>query len=130
MVNVLIKTESRYPISKKGIKFLVERVLAEKNIRGDVEVSVAIVGNRLMKKLNQTYRKLDKTTDVLSFSLTEDRERKMFIDMPDDVMRLGDIVVSYPEAINEAMEDDVLVDDKIGQLVEHGLLHLLGYHHE
>jgi len=28
------------------------------------------------------------------------------------------------------MEDDVLVDDKIGQLVEHGLLHLLGYHHE
>lgn len=130
MVGVFIKTESRYPISKKTIIAVVERILLEKRIKGKVEVSVSIVGNRQMRKLNRIYRNIDKTTDVLSFCLAEDKDNKIFIDPPDDVLRLGDIVISYPEALADAAEEEKLVDDKIGELVEHGLLHLLGYHHE
>jgi len=42
---------------------------------------------------------------------------------------LGDIVVSYPQAVKEATEENKLVDDKIVELVLHGLEHLLGNHH-
>lgn len=140
MVSIFIKSESRYPISRKIIYSTIERLVKEKMIRGRIEVSVSIVGNRQMKRFNKRYRNLDKTTDVLSFSLTESNDlsasgfpeagQTVFIDPPDDVLRLGDIVVSYPEAVSEAAEEGKLVDEKISELVEHGFLHLLGYHHE
>jgi len=127
---VLIKSESRYPVSRKTIKETVERVLVEKKIKRDLEVSVNIAGDRLMRGLNKKYRNLDETTDVLSFSLSESRENSQFVDAPDNILRLGDIIVSYPQAVVEAMDEEKLVDVKIGELVEHGLLHLLGEHHE
>jgi probable rRNA maturation factor len=43
---------------------------------------------------------------------------------------LGDIVVCYPIAQQESNRDNMLVDDKINELISHGLLHLLGEHHE
>ena len=67
---------------------------------------------------------------MLSFSLSESRENSQFVDAPDNILRLGDIIVSYPQAVVEAMDEEKLVDVKIGELVEHGLLHLLGEHHE
>lgn len=129
MINVLIKTESHYTINRKSVRGVIEKVLFQKAVRGNVEVSVNIVGDRLMKILNKKYRNLDETTDVLSFPLTEVTERP-FVDPPDKILRLGDIIISYPQAREDAGEEDKLVDDKIDELVEHGMLHLLGQHHE
>ena len=50
--------------------------------------------------------------------------------MPAGGLRLGDIVLSLLQVINDAVRDEMLVDDKVDQLVEHGLMHLLGLHHE
>ncbi len=127
---MLIKSESRYPVSRKTIKDVVGSVLMVKRIKGDVEVSVNVVGDRLMKALNKKYRNIDTSTDVLSFSLSESQGNKPFMDVPDGILRLGDIVISYPQAVFDAAEEDKLVDQKIKELVEHGLLHLLGEHHE
>ncbi len=102
--------------------------MREKGVRGDVEVSISIVGNRLMKNLNKKYRNISETTDVLSFPLLENGTP--FIPPPDGILHLGDIVISYPEAREEAIEENKLMKDKINELVTHGLLHLLGYHHE
>ena len=49
---------------------------------------------------------------------------------PSDILRLGDIVLSYPQVINDAVRDEMLVDDKVDELVEHGIDALLGLHHE
>ena len=87
---------------------------------------MSIVGDRRMRELNKKYRKLDKTTDVLSFGLNEG---DAFVESPDDVLRLGDIVVSYPQAVDEAREENKMVIDQIVLLVLHGLDHLLGKHH-
>lgn len=130
MVYVLVKSESRYPISRKLIKEVIDGVVLEKKIKGDIEVSVNIVGDRLMRALNKKYRNIADSTDVLSFSLSEAQKDIFFVDIPDKILRLGDIVISYPQAVIEASDEDKLVDQKIGELVEHGLLHLLGYHHE
>jgi len=128
MVNILIKTESHFTVDRKSIRRVVDDILREKGVRGDAEVSISIVGDRLMRRLNKKYRKLDETTDVLSFPLSEEGSYP-FVPPPDGVLYLGDIVISYPQAREEASEENKLMSEKINELVAHGLLHLLGYHH-
>lgn len=125
-VNVLIYVESRYKLSRKKIKAAVYGVLEENNVKSAVEVSIAIVGDRKMKKLNKEFRDKEGTTNILSFPLSEGTSTQL----PSDVVRLGDIVISYPEVIREAARDELLVDDRVEELVRHGMLHLLGLHHE
>jgi len=125
-ISVPIFVESRYKVDRKKIKKRVEDVLVKNGIVGSVEVSIAIIGDRKMKRLNSHYRGLDKTTNVLSFSQTEGEPTIM----PTDILILGDVAISYPMAIKEATDEEELVDDRICFLVEHGLLHLLGQHHE
>ena len=129
MTNVLIRTESHFTVDRKSIRRAVEGVLCEKGVRGNAEISVSIVGDRLMKNLNKKYRNLDETTDVLSFPLAGDAHSP-FVGPPDGILYLGDIVVSYPQARDEAAEENKKLEEKINELVIHGLLHLLGQHHD
>jgi len=129
MISVLFQTESHYPMKKSVVTDAITRALTGR-LRSSSEVSVTIVGDRRMRELNNAYRKVDETTDVLSFPQYDPSQpTSPFVDVPDDVLRLGDIVVSYPQAVKEATEENKLVDDKIVELVLHGLEHLLGNHH-
>ena len=130
MITVLITSDPRYPVNKARIRAQVEKTLGEMGVLGDVEVSVFIVGDRKMKLLNAVYRHIEETTDVLSFPLQEASDESGFVPYPDSILRLGDIVISYPQAILNAHEHNRLVDDEIDALVEHSLFHLLGIHHE
>ena len=130
MITVLFQTESHFPVDRKKIKMAIDAALIGQ-VHRDAEVSVSIVGDRRMRELNKKYRDLDKTTDVLSFGLNDPSLEipAEFVEAPDDVLRLGDIVVSFPQAVTEAREENKLVDDQIETLVLHGLDHLLGKHH-
>lgn len=125
---VLIFVESRYKVNRKRITETIRKLLKEKGVSEDSEVSVAIVGDRKMRSLNKKYKGKDGTTNVLSFSLAEGGS--VALPQDGDILRLGDVVVSYPQVINEAAKEEVLVDEKIDELVSHGVLHLLGIHHE
>jgi probable rRNA maturation factor len=123
---VLIYVESRYMVNRKRMKAAVQSVLEEQNVQTPIEVSIAIVGDRKMRALNKQYRDKDKTANILSFPISEGGESVL----PPDVTRLGDIIISYPELIREAAEEEMLVDDRVDMLVQHGMLHLLGIHHQ
>ena len=125
-INVPIFVESRYKVNRKRIVSTVSNFIEKQEMRNTVEVYIAVVGNRKMRDLSKKYKGEDKTRDILSFSLTEGETTHL----PQDILRLGDIVLSYPEIIKQASEDEMMVDDKIDQLIEHGLKHLLGIHHE
>lgn len=125
-VQIPIFVESRYRVNRKRIKKAVLKVLAEQGIKGPIEISVAIVGDRKMRSLSKKYKGEDKTRNILSFPLAEGEMTYL----PSEKLRLGDIVLSYPEVIREASQKEFLVDDRIDELVEHGMLHLLGIHHE
>jgi probable rRNA maturation factor len=125
-ISVLIFVESRYKVNRKRIKKAIESVIAKNEVASPIEISVAIVGDRKMRQLSKQYKGEDKTRNILSFSQTEGEG----IITPSDVLRLGDIVLSYPQVINDAVRDEMLVDDKVDELVQHGLMHLLGLHHE
>jgi len=124
MIKVLIKADSRYPVDRKKVREKVKQVLKDKGLTQDVEVSLSFVGDRKIKALNLKFRNKKETTDVLSFSQNEGEPFP-----EDDILRLGDVVISYPQARKQAGEYHILVDEEIDKLVEHGLLHLLGIHH-
>ncbi len=125
-ISVPIFVESRYKVDRKRIKKTVEEVLKKNGMVGPVEVSIAVVGDRKMRQLNRQYRNLDKTTNVLSFSQIEGEAAVL----PKDTLILGDVVISYPFVVHEAAEMEMLIDDRVAELVEHGLMHLLGHHHD
>lgn len=124
-INVLFFVESRYKVDRKRIVAAVKNLLKDHSLDTSVEVSVAIVGDRKMRALNIKYRNLDKTSNVLSFPTSEGEK----IPMPGTVLRLGDVVISYPEVIRESAREEWFVDDRIEELVLHGVKHLLGIHH-
>lgn len=126
MIIISLFCESRYPVDRRQVKKTAEAVLGERGVSGNVEVSIAIVGDRKMRALNKKYRNKDTTTDVLSFSQKEGGG----VAPPDGVLHLGDVVVSFPQVRKNAMKKEVLVDEEINFLVRHGILHLLGIHHE
>ena len=131
-VRVYIFVESRYKVSRRRIRNAIIATLKKHAISSLVEVSVAFVGDRKMHFLNKTYRGKDSTTNILSFSLTEGNPvlyPPKVKALEEGILRLGDIVISYPQIIKEAVAEEMLVDDKIDELVIHGLSHLLGIHH-
>jgi len=89
------------------------------------EVSVLITDDEMVRRLNREYAGEDTPTDVLAFSLTEGEE----FASPDDVLRLGEVIISYPTARRQADDAQRPVRDEIEHLLVHGVLHLLGYDH-
>ncbi len=124
-ISIPIYVESRYKINRKKIKEVIIRVLSEQSVTSPIEVSVAVIGNRKMRGLNKKYRNIDSSTNVLSFSQTEGDATLQ----PPDRLYLGDIVLCYPKVVEECARDNSLIDDRVNELVEHSLMHLLGYHH-
>ena len=88
----------------------------------DAELSLELVGDRRMRRLNRLYRKKDRTTDVLAFPMRESHN-------PCPAL-LGDVVISVPTAIRQAKEAGRSVGDELAALLVHGVLHLCGYDHE
>lgn len=136
MVNVIVSADSRYQVNKLAIHSTVVEVLQRYKVTGRVEIGVNIVGDRKMHEINKKYRGIDSTTNVLSFALEDPVSLNLklikgfgFIASPDQVLRLGDILISYPQAVEDARHDGVSVDEEIRYLVEHGMKHLLGMHH-
>lgn len=86
----------------------------------DVKISVALVNDSLMKKLNKEYRGKDKTVDVLSFNMDEE--------LPDGIYNLGEVVINLDQARKQAKEYEVELRDEIIRLVVHGVKSLLGEH--
>ena len=136
MINIIVSSDPRYNINKAGIRAAVSEILGRLRISGRIELGINIVGDRKMHELNRKFRGLDATTNILSFALEDPNPvslqhipRVGFVASPDRWLRLGDIVISYPQAVEDASLDGISVDEEIRNLVEHGLNHLLGFHH-
>jgi len=91
------------------------------------ELSLELIGDRRMRRLNHEYRKRDRPTDVLAFPT---REAVMPGGVRPVTQMLGDVVISLPTAIRQAKASGRSIDDELAMLLVHGVLHLCGYDHE
>jgi probable rRNA maturation factor len=85
----------------------------------------------MVKQLNRDYRGVDEPTDVLAFyMLPQKGADSSFALPPDGITRLGEVIISYPQAVAQAKEQGHSPQRELALLVIHGILHLLGYNHE
>ena len=84
---------------------------------------VIFVDDEEMHELNKKYRGIDRTTDVLSFALNDNKH------IETEVISLGDIFISIPKMKSQAIEYGHSEKRELSFLALHGLLHLLGYDH-
>lgn len=131
-VKVIISNSQKKVKIPTGIRLLIRRcchaVLELENFEGSAEISVRFVDNEQIRKLNHTYRNIDRETDVLSFPLGENGEYDVNHDTGSKM--LGDIVISMEKAVEQAQLYNHPLQREIGFLTVHSMLHLLGYDHE
>jgi len=105
-------------VGEELLRRLGKYVLTQEGVKEEVDVSIAIVGEDEIQKLNRIYRKKDKPTDVLSFE-----SDSKFIFPDSKTKQLGEIVICPSQIIKQD-------ETSFYQVFIHGFLHLLGYEHQ
>jgi probable rRNA maturation factor len=129
-INIDIKPLYRKRLTQKWLREVVAITLSTQKINRPVELSLIVTSDEEVHKLNREYRGIDATTDVISFALSENVADTEFVTPPDRISRLGEVIISYPQAVSQARENKQTIKAELAWLVVHGLLHLLGYDHQ
>ena len=118
----IYRTVKHCPFSDKFIVEVVRRALT--HIRHTKStVSVHVIGDKRMTTLNRRHRRVQGTTDVLSFPTH---------DLPDGFFSSedrGDIFISYPQIVRQAKTHKISVKEEFIRMLVHGILHVFGYDH-
>lgn len=130
-------------IGEKLFQRVAETVLKVVGIKDKTEISLAVVGDGRMRKLNKMYRARNRVTDVLAFAnksvipylakafpRLKKGQKIEFIEPPDNVKRLGEVIICYPRAKKQAKRLGHSLEKELTVLLIHGILHLLGYEDE
>ena len=116
--------------SKNEIKSIVKKaiseVLKEMDFKKKYYLSILLTNNNGIKRINNKYRKINKSTNVLSFPQNDER----FITKKTSKIILGDIVISLEKIIKESKLQKKQSSDHLTHMVIHSILHLLGFNHE
>jgi len=115
-MGIEINNLTKYRIDRKSFSQLAKKVLKGEN-RVRETISLVFVSKKEIKKLNKKFRKKNRPTDVLSFTLNEKKY-------------LGEIIIC-PEVVKEnSRKYKVDFNREIIKVFVHGILHLCGYDHE
>lgn len=101
---------------------VINKTLEVENVENAI-LDIVFINDEKMHELNKEYRRIDRTTDVLSFALEDNQSIKT------PVRELGTIFISIPKMLSQAEEYNHSVKRELSFLTCHGLLHLLGYDH-
>ena len=127
-IGVFIDPQFQELVDRQWARKIARGVLRAEIVPSPCEVSLVITDSGTVQRLNRDYRGVDEPTDVLAFSMSP--EEADFILPPDNVLRLGEVVISYPRAAEQAREQGHSPGRELALLVIHGMLHLLGYDHD
>jgi probable rRNA maturation factor len=117
----IVRRDAGKKVPSRKLKKVALKVL-ELVEQDQAELSLAIVGNTEIRKLNAKYRKKNDPTDVLSFPSDTV--------LPTGRRVLGDVIISVDQAQHQAEERGRTLHEEIVTLLIHGIVHLLGYDHE
>ena len=132
-VNVLIDEGFEGCPRASWLESVTEQVLIAQGIKSRAELGLVIVGQEKIRQLNLSYLGKDEPTDVLAFSMLPEQSNGdpvPFVAPPDGIKHLGEVIISYPQAVIQAEENRHPVEREIAILIIHGVLHLLGFDHD
>ncbi|MBA7600619.1 Endoribonuclease YbeY [subsurface metagenome] len=130
-INILIDEGLEIGVELSWLEAAARQVLVAEGVGAKTEMGLVIATGERVKQLNRDYLGEDEPTDVLAFSAREEAaDQSPFIQPPDGVLHLGEVIISYPQAVIQAEEHRHPVKKELAILIIHGLLHLLGYEHD
>ena len=118
-----IPDEYAATIDSVSLRKNIELLLIKLDIPHTTEFSVAFVNDEHIRILNQDFRGIDASTDVLSFPSEE-------VNPEDNTTYIGDIIISMDTVRTQSENANISQLDEIHLLIIHGLLHLQGYDHD
>ena len=125
-----IRNFTKNRADKKFLEKITEQTLKSAKIKGRREISLAIVGKGRIRTLNKKYRGKDEATDVLSFGELENKTGKKFVMPPNNPGYLGEIVICFAKAEQQAKKSKHSAKKELAVLLIHGILHLAGFSHK
>ncbi len=123
------ETDRELPFDKQdAAEKVIAQALVFEQCPYEAEVSVLLTDSEGIHAMNNSFRGIDRSTDVLSFPLGENGVYDVNLDT--GAKMLGDIVISMEKAVEQAKLYNHPLQREIGFLTVHSMLHLLGYDHE
>ena len=130
-IGIHIERKFQNHIDEEWARKIAREVLKAESITPPYEMSLVFTDSETVQRLNRDYRGVDEPTDVLAFyMLPQHGADADFVSPPDDITHLGEVIISYPKAVEQAKEQGHSTEQELTLLIIHGILHLLGYDHE
>ncbi len=121
MIQVRVHSDFTSRVARDRVMRLAQKTLRLEKARA--ELTVYITTDAEIHKLNRQFHATDAPTDVLAFPTNVHGGRERF----GERAYLGDVIVSYDRARDQARAAGWRIADEIDLLIVHGILHLLGY---
>ncbi len=122
-MNYQITNLTEEKIDENDLVKVIEKVSELLGIENSI-VSIVLVDNEYIHKINKEYRNVDRETDVISFAFMDDETNP-----ESGITDLGEIYISLEKAHSQSKEYGHSFKRELCFLLTHGLLHLLGYDH-
>jgi len=130
-IGIHVEEEFRGVVDESWARRIAQTVLKAEGVAPPYEVGLVFTDSETVQQLNRDYRGVDEPTDVLAFYMLSQKEADdSFALPPDGVTRLGEVIISYPQAVEQAREQGHSLERELALLIIHGILHLLDYDHE
>jgi probable rRNA maturation factor len=130
-IEISVKEEFQGVVDEDWVRKIVQTALKAEGVAPPYEVSLVFTDSETVKQLNRDYRGVDEPTDVLAFCMLSRKEvDSSFALPPNGVTRLGEVIISYTQAVKQSKEQGHSTENELALLVIHGILHLLGYDHK
>ncbi|MFC1992757.1 rRNA maturation RNase YbeY [Chloroflexota bacterium] len=134
-INVLIDKEIKGCPESSWLQSIAEHALIAQGVSSNTELGLVIASQKRVQELNRDYLGKDRPTDVLAFAMLPAEEKPvpdvtLFATPPDGMLHLGEVIISYPQAVIQAEERQHSVRKELAIIIIHGVLHLLGFDDE
>ena len=121
---MILNRQKRVRVALPPLEKFARRVGRELGLDGR-DVSICLVSDAEMARLNKSFRGKQGPTDVLSFPSSEEAASRRA-----SSKSIGDIAIAPMVARRNAKRYGRTLPDELRILILHGVLHLMGYDHE
>jgi probable rRNA maturation factor len=119
--NIINKPETT--IQKKIIDNIIQSISNKIKSPQNWIINIVFVNNQYIKNLNNKYRKINKSTDVLSFWYFDLFEKNKSNEV------VADLIFSNEKIKSQALEYKLWEEKEFYKLLIHAILHILWYDH-
>lgn len=126
---MILNRQRSIRVSRRPLELFLRRLQQHLGL-GEADVTICLVSDAEIARMNETYRKKAGPTDVLSFPFARFRKPMRLSSRRHSRQYLGDIAISPATARRNAQKYGRGLSSELQILMLHGTLHLLGYDHE